>query len=254
MKRSLKKMFGGVKCQHGRHKSSCPICNPLRYCIHGTEKTKCKKGCGGGSLCQHGVLKSQCTQCAREGVRVAGICPHSILKKNCSVCTPSIKCIHGHFKRYCGTCIKLKKEKDTLADDTIHAATEHGHGSAAAAVAPPPQAADWGAFSRDHDDLIVNGYGDDDWDGRVHGHGHGYDYGDDDWDAYAAQGTAAASRGVEAFMDDEEDFLEKRGLLGGSKRGMKPRPRPRPRPRQQNDTKKVKTKRTKRTKRSRKNK
>ena len=89
-------------------------------------------------------------------------------------------------------------------------------------------------------------------DGRVHG--HGYDYGDDDWDAYAAQGTAAASRGVEAFMDDEEDFLEKRGLLGGSKRGMKPRPRPRPRPRQQNDTKKVKTKRTKRTKRSRKNK
>ena len=49
VKKKKRKIY---KCEHGRNKHNCKICNPKRYCEHNRVKWDCKE-CGGDRICEH---------------------------------------------------------------------------------------------------------------------------------------------------------------------------------------------------------
>lgn len=118
----------GTKCEHGKFKCGCKICN---CCPHGNLKSGCK-ACNG---CEHGRLKRNCADCGG-----ANICPHKIIKYSCihcwgcahgkvrsmcAECGGSALCIHEIHRTNCNICAQCEHGKITK-NCTICAGCEHG--------------------------------------------------------------------------------------------------------------------------------
>ena len=88
----------GIKCQHGRKKSTCKECGGSSICEHDRERCTCKE-CGGGSICEHEKRRSQCKQCGG-----GSICEHEKRRSRCKQCGGGSICEHGREKSKCKEC------------------------------------------------------------------------------------------------------------------------------------------------------
>lgn len=87
------------KCEHGKHRHACRICNPRNFCEpHGRRKRDCTI-CGGSGTCVHRRLIYMCRDCGGKG-----ICPHARQRHYCRECRESSICKHSRRKNQCMDC------------------------------------------------------------------------------------------------------------------------------------------------------
>lgn len=97
-KQCKKCVYKKRKCEHGKIKCYCKVCNGSQICEHNHRRNECKE-CDGSSICEHWKRKDRCKEC--DGV---GICEHKRRRSTCKECNGSQICEHQCIKIICKEC------------------------------------------------------------------------------------------------------------------------------------------------------
>jgi hypothetical protein len=86
------------KCEHGKQKYYCKLCNGKGICEHDNIKQQCKI-CKGSQFCEHNHIKHRCKIC-----KGSQICEHNKRKNICKLCKGNQICEHNRIKSQCKDC------------------------------------------------------------------------------------------------------------------------------------------------------